>query len=93
VLNPSVMKRHGTSISPAISNCPEGATFSQRGLRKSVDRYGARSGDFVRVGIHAEIFQTDGLHEFVEIVDDTLVETVELRSVLSVERSVSLDGR
>jgi hypothetical protein len=32
-----------------LSNCPEGAPFSQRSLRKSVDRYSGRSGDFVRV--------------------------------------------
>ena len=27
---------HATSTAPSISNCPEGATFSQPGLRKSV---------------------------------------------------------
>ena len=37
--------------------------------------------------------QTNGLHEFVEIVDDALIQTVELRPVLAVERSVALDRR
>jgi hypothetical protein len=32
-----------------ISNCPEGATFSQLGLRKSVGRYRGTSGNFVLV--------------------------------------------
>ena len=33
---PICHERHGTSTPPRISNCPEGATFSQPCLRKSV---------------------------------------------------------
>ena len=38
-------------------------------------------------------FETDGLKELVEIVDDALVEAVELGPVLAVEFGVGFDGR
>jgi hypothetical protein len=37
-------------------------------------------------------FEADGLDECIEIIDDTLVEAVELRSPLGFEASIWLDG-
>ena len=46
---PVAHDKHGTNTVALISSCPEGASFLQRSLRKSVDRYNGRSGDFVLV--------------------------------------------
>jgi hypothetical protein len=42
---------YATSTVRSTSNCPEGATFSQPSLRKSVDRYGGGNEDFVLVAV------------------------------------------
>ena len=62
----------------SISNCPEGATFSQPGLRKSVDRYGGGNEDFVLVGGSGGELEADSVEELVEVVDDALIEAVKL---------------
>ena len=50
-----------------------------------LDRHRARNGNFVRVGERVLCcgFETDGVDERVEIVDDALIEPVERRSALA----------
>ena len=68
-----------------ISNCPEGATFSRRSLRKSVRRYRGANANSVRVWLRSGgFFEAHRANELVEIVDDALVETVELGLLVGV---------
>src|SRR5213593_3627956 len=56
--------------------------------------YAQRNEDFVLVtALVSGGFETDGVHKFVEIVNDALIEAVQLRSLLPLELAVCRDGR
>lgn len=58
-----------------------------------LDRYSGGSGDFVLVWHPLSCgFEADRADESVEVIDDTLIEAVELRSVLLVDSSIGADG-
>src|SRR2546422_6455668 len=60
----------------------------------AVVAYAQRNKDFVLVtALVSGGFETDGVHKFVEIVNDALIEAVQLRSLLPLELAVCRDGR
>ena len=54
----------------------------------SLDRYAKRNGDFVLVVHFSGGFETERIHELIEIVNDALVEAVQLRTLLLLQLAV-----
>jgi hypothetical protein len=50
------------------------------------------TGNFVLVGSHAAKLKADDVEELVEVVGDTLIETVDLSTLTRLELSVGVDG-
>jgi hypothetical protein len=53
-----------------------------------LDRYAKRNEDFVLVTASSSGFEADRIHEFAEIVNDTLVEAIQLRTLLLLQFAV-----